>query len=651
MAALGEDARQFDHALSLHRDGEFDRAEFIYRAILAEDATHFDALLHLGTLQLQQGKADAAVELIRRAIANRASSAEAHSNLATALYAQRQFEPAIASYEEALSIDPDHAGANYGLGSTLCALGRMDEAIACYRRAVAVDPDYAEAEFSLGVALRDLKRNAEAADHFRAALAIDPDYVEARHELGRVLETMGEHADALTCFDAILAADPNHIQSLNQRGLVLQSLCRHEEALGSYQQALALEPRGETLLRMGVALREIGRIEQAHAAIEQAIDLQPRNPNAYVALFRSKPIAADDPYVAKARALEAEMDAFSALEQEELHFALGKVSAALVDPDCSFRHFVAGNRLKRQRIAYDERARLALHARLGRMFSADFIRSRRGCGHGSTLPVFIVGMPRSGSTLVEQILASHPKVAGGGERPDFGQAIAALGADSEAAPFPSRIPTLTGDDLRRLGELYLARLDTAIPADRSGVVERVTDKMLENFAMVGLIHLALPRARIIWTLRNPIETCLSCFTTVFADVPYACDLGELGRYYRACEAMRQHWASVLPAEVILEVQYEEVVRDFEAQAKRILAHCGLEWDPACLDFHTTDRPVRTASAAQVRQPIYHSSIERRRPDAILLKPLLDSLDMKVREQMTCDLECAPGGGHRLGNRI
>jgi hypothetical protein len=223
------------------------------------------------------------------------------------------------------------------------------------------------------------------------------------------------------------------------------------------------------------------------------------------------------------------------------------VAAGLADTDRSFRHFLEGNILKRRRTAYDERMRLDLHVHLTRMFDADFMQSRAGRGHRSMLPVFIVGMPRSGSTLVEQILASHPKIAGGGERPDFLRALIDAGVESEAAPFPARVPSLSADELSWLGERYIARLRTAIPVERVNDVERATDKMLENFAIIGLIHLALPLARIIWMRRDPVDTCLSCLTAAFADVPYACDLGELGRYYLSCEKMRRHWGTVLPA--------------------------------------------------------------------------------------------------------
>jgi hypothetical protein len=244
-------------------------------------------------------------------------------------------------------------------------------------------------------------------------------------------------------------------------------------------------------------------------------------------------------------------------------------------------------------------------------------------------PVFIVGMPRSGSTLIEQILASHPDIFGVGERADFPQALGQLvlrngGAASDLAA----ITALSAEQFALLGADYLRRLRDATGGNAAGETRpyrRITDKYLANFAYLGLIHMALPNARFIHSRRAPVETCLSCFSRLFDDVPFSYDLGELGRYWRAYDALMAHWVRVLPPGVMLEVRYEDVVADVEGQARRMLAHCGLEWDRACLSFHTKKRLVLTESAVQVRRPIYPTSVERWRPPPILLRPLLEGL--------------------------
>jgi Sulfotransferase family len=223
--------------------------------------------------------------------------------------------------------------------------------------------------------------------------------------------------------------------------------------------------------------------------------------------------------------------------------------------------------------------------------------------------------------LIEQILASHPLVFGGGERLDLKEIVEAIRG---ALPFPELFMVATEEQLRRLGSAYVDRIKTA--AERSPFCQRVTDKMPGNFVLVGAIHLILPNARIIHSCRDPVDTCLSCFSNSFqTGNSFAYELGELGRYYRAYHELMQHWREVLPQGVMVDVQYEELVADFEPQARRIVAHCGLGWDDACLAFDKTARPVRTLSMAQVRQPLFRSSVGRWRPDEEVLRPLLDGL--------------------------
>ena len=235
------------------------------------------------------------------------------------------------------------------------------------------------------------------------------------------------------------------------------------------------------------------------------------------------------------------------------------------------------------------------------------------------MPVFIVGMPRSGSTLIEQILAAHPRVHSGGEMHHFPLSLIAI----RGMNYPENVVGMTAEQIDDLGREYLKKATASMPKTAA----RFTDKLPNNVLYVGLIRLALPNARIVYAMRDPVDNCVSCFQQLFVDGQnFAYELGELGRYYRATEQVAEHWRHVLPADAMLEVQYEYVVADLESQARRIFDHCGLEWDDACLDFHKVERPVVTASAAQVRQPIYRSSVGRWRAYQDQLKPLLDALD-------------------------
>jgi hypothetical protein len=257
------------------------------------------------------------------------------------------------------------------------------------------------------------------------------------------------------------------------------------------------------------------------------------------------------------------------------------------------------------------------------------MQAKAGQGAPSTLPVFIIGMPRSGTTLVEQILASHPQVWGGGELMHLKEAVARLsGPEGAESPFgyPELVRLLDGAQLRALGAEYCEALRAAAPPTMMTTTTRMTDKMPANFLFAGLIALVLPNARIIHVKRDPLDTCLSCFSILFlGNQPHSYDLAELGRYYRAYLHLMEHWRQVLPPGAMLEVQYEEVVADLEGQARRIVAYCGLEWDDACLDFHRTERRVWTASSVQVRQPIYRQSLGRAEAYRHWLQPLLEAL--------------------------
>ena len=293
----------------------------------------------------------------------------------------------------------------------------------------------------------------------------------------------------------------------------------------------------------------------------------------------------------------------------------------------AFERYLAGNALKRREIGYDEAATLAMLQDIRNLFTPERVSALQGFGQRSDVPIFVLGMPRSGTTLVEQILASHPQVFGAGELELLPRLLARRGDRSGV-----EVDTvdLSAAMVCRVGAKYLADLRQLAPG-----AKRITDKMPANFALVGFIHLALPDARIIHVRRSPIDTCVSCFSTLFTvGHPYTYDLAELGRYHRAYQEMMEHWQRVLPAGVILDVQYEDVVADLDAQARRMLAHCGLPWDDACLAFYETERAVCTASAAQVRRPVYATSVGRWRAYQSSLQPLLQALDIDEDQPLT-----------------
>ncbi|HZS82331.1 MAG TPA: sulfotransferase [Stellaceae bacterium] len=614
----------------LFDNGRFSEAERLYEAILADAPRQFDALMRLATLRMQDGRLDSAIALLETAVNRNGASAEAVSALATALQLCQRYDEAIDAYDSAILLDPARAEPHYGLATVMTVQRRWDEAIACYRRALAIDPEYAEASCGLGTVLRLLGRHHEAIASFDRALAVDPDYADALLGRALALQAQMRHAEAVPCFERVLANDGGHAEAHLGLGASLQALDRYADAISHYEKALSIRPdHADARVTLGSALEELGRVAEAVDAYETAIKTAPRNARAYFALANAKPTAPGDRHVAAMEALLRDERALTPDSQIQLRFALAKALSDLGQDEQSFSHLLVGNALKRRTIDYDESAAISLFARIREVFTAELLASRDGAGHPSPIPVFIVGMPRSGSTLVEQILASHPRAAAVGERLDFRDAVRRVGGDSAAAPFPESVRVLNDERLRALGASYVTAIEAAaarLAGERRRAPRKIIDKTLVNFCFLGLIRLALPGARIIHTQRDPIDTCLSCFSKLFAsEQSFAYDLGELGRYYRAYASLMEHWRAVLPGEVILDVQYEALVEDVAGQARRLVAHCGLDWDDACLAFHETKRPVKTASVAQVRRPIYRSSVGRWRPSEAVLRPLIEGL--------------------------
>jgi tetratricopeptide (TPR) repeat protein len=648
-------AQTFRDAAMLHDQGRLQEAEQRYRIVLEADGRHFDALYRLGLIRLQQARfadaellfrravkvdprsADAQLHLavaltglkrhdeaIRRyekALALKPGYAEAHSNLGYALQSLERTEQALAHYEKALAINPGYAEARNNLGTALAALDRHEEAIAQYQAAIALRPSYAEAHRNLANALGVLERYEEAAGHYEKVLAILPNDAAARTALGNTLHRLDRTDEAIAHYEKVLTAFPAHAEAHTSLGNTVHRLGCTQEAIEHFRQALAVDPSDPGIYSsLGGALVALGRSAEASESFEKAIALAPRKAGFFWNLASVRHFSGDDRYFAAMLELAEHIDALDSDAQIDLHFALGKAFADVGDHKRSFAHLVRGNAHKRQQVTYDEEKALQRLDRIRRVFTADMLRGKAGLGNPSSAPIFIVGMPRSGTTLIEQILASHPKVFGAGELREMANLAGRIGG-ADVAAFPEAVQTLLGEELRRIGEQYVQAVTRLAPN-----AERITDKMPGNFSLAGLIHLALPNARIIHACRDPRDTALSCFSLLFSGaLEFTYDLAELGRYYRAYLKLMAHWREVLPEGIMLEVQYEDVVRDVESQARRIIAHCGLEWDDACLSFYKTERSVRTASATQVRQPIYQSSIGRWRPHEEELQPLLREL--------------------------
>ena len=576
-------------ALAAHQRGDFNAAEAHYRAVLRQTPAHADATHFLGVLAHQTGHHDAAFELMRRAI---------------------ELGPGSHLYRR-------------NLAGMLLELGRYDEAERCYREALALKPDYLAALTGLAKTYEAQKRFADALTVYEQALALEPRDLDILLGRGSVLMELVRRREALASFQqahAIAVHDPDKLERV---GLVLHAADAHDDARACFEEALTLRPDFvEAHHSLGVTFGDLGDLQRAEAEYREVLRLKPDHVGAYYNLAGLVRLRPADPLRVKLMQLMQAVATRPASEQILLNFTLGKIAEDERDYDRAFEYFLAGNQLQRIAVHYDE-ARHAMFCRscIG-SFDAEVITARKAAGTQDPTPIFIVGMSRSGTTLVEQILASHPQVHGGGE-----MQLLRRCAGLEAGPLasedqlPQRLAQLDNAGLTRIGERYVAALKVLAPR-----AIRVTDKLPGNMALVGLMHLALPRARIIHCVREPLDTCVSCFTKHFVTGhEFSYDLGVLGRFYRLYEELMRHWQTVLPPGCMLEVRYENVVNDLEGQARRLLAFCGLDWDDACLRFHEHRRTVRTASLAQVRRPIYASSIGRWRHYEKYLGPLKQAL--------------------------
>jgi len=505
-----------------------------------------------------------------------AAARQAYSQ-ALALHRKQRLAEAKALYSKVRGMFPEHPGALHGLGLIALHTSRPDEAAALLSRAAKAAPANGPIHSDLGTARLALGQYEGAALAFEAALRQQPLDDKARLGLGDALSILGRLDEARGAFRGLLPANP----------------------------AAAHFGLGNIALQLGDAL-------EARSHFERAILIAPKQAKYHRALAETARFTAGDSRLA---ALEMLLRANPGDDQNvELHFALGKAYDDLARYDEAFLHLKAGNDLHRKRAAYDESSVLAFFDRIKVAFSQAAMRTA-GAGSRSDLPVFVVSMPRSGSTLVEQILASHPDIHGAGELQFINDIVA------EVPNYPAGAATLPAKALATLGRRYLDRVRPLAPGAR-----RIIDKLPANFRHLGLIHLALPDAKIVHVRRDPMDTCFSCYSKLFlSGLNFACDLGELGRYHRMYDMLMAHWRAVLPAASLLEVEYEKLIGDFERQARRIVEFTGLAWDPRCLDFSRTERAVRTLSQSQVRQPLFTSSIGRWRHYEKHLQPLKDAL--------------------------
>jgi tetratricopeptide (TPR) repeat protein len=560
---------------ALRLAGDQERALACFREALKLNPDLAEAHSNLGQLLLERHQRQLALTHCRAAVRLRPNLAEAQNNLGNALRELGQLAEARTCYAEALKLEPELALTWSNMGQALQEEGNLREALGWYQQGLQRDPGSARIHCNLASALEELWDLERAAGHYRLALQLQPGYAEAHNGLGSVLHEQGNYPEALAQFREVLRLAPDQAGGHCNLGNLLEELGNFDEALASFREALRRDPDHPgawsllaTLLRNRLPAEDLEAIRRLLAR----------------------------PHLPPAKRLA-------------LHFGLAHVLDAQGGYTEAAEHLRLGNGLcrklwQKQGRAYDPQAHTQHVDDLIKVFSREFCATR-SFGLDTEVPIFIVGLPRSGTSLTEQILASHSRVHGAGELNYLRNSLDALPAAlNMTAPPLDVLPQLTPDAARQVARWHLARL-RALNAG----AERIVDKMPENYLYLGLIRTLFPRARIIHCTRDLRDVAVSCWMTNFRHIRWAADPDHIAARFRDYQRLMAHWRETLPGEVF-EVAYEETVSDLEGVARRLIAWCGLEWEDNCLAFHETARPVRTASVTQVRQPIYTRSVAR-----------------------------------------
>jgi tetratricopeptide (TPR) repeat protein len=664
MTIPAEAERALSEGLQQHRAGKVDAAASNYRRALEMAPDYADALHLMGVLELQAQRWDTASGWIEKAIALNDGAPAYHDHLAVVRRNQGRLSEAETGHRRALAIDPKFASAHNNLASTLHQAGRLGDALQSAKRALETAPKDVQIAVNAGVLFMQGRSFGGAADAFTQAVELEPNSAPLRERLGIALFRAGRAEDAEAAFREALRLAPGSTNAARWLVETLLTLERAEEAAVA-AMALTLETPGDAGLQAlaGVAAMRTGDIDTAEAACEAALASDGACLSAVVGLAviaasrgdvegaagRYREALALDPDCVDAFGNLANFGADGGLEAADadhmarligrkdlpedqratLAFGLAKYLELHGAGEAAWDWFVTGNLLRRAHLrgighVFDAiRHQETLEARR-RVFTPGFFAARESFGVESERPVFVVGLPRSGTTLVEQILASHPDVFGAGELRDM--PVMAIRHTptliGSGKIYPDCIAELSAVQIVGLADAYEAKLAARAPDDAL----RVIDKMPFNYLHLGLIHLMYPNARIVHCRRDLRDVGLSCFTTNFADThPWTTDLADIADYMKGYIGLMRHWRDVLPEGAMVEIDYEALIVDLEGESRKLIDAFGLEWNGACLDFHANDRVVTTASRIQVRRPIYATSVGRWRAREAELREMLARL--------------------------
>ena len=581
-----------------------DEAEDLLRRAIKLAPTFAKPHEDLGFLLVEQGRADEAVDILRNATRLDPESEMAHFNLGRALSLTGRGDEADASFEASFEINPERR--KLALAAEHHKEGRTDQAATVYREILRASPNNVDALRLLAGILVKESDYEEAENLLTRAVSLAPDFALAQLDLGDLYLEQNRYADAIGAFEKAVDLVPDTAKAHHRLGSALAPSGQTYAALDAYRKAIELYPEHVgAWIGVGHTLKTIGEQAEAIDAYRECIRLRPQNGEAYWSLANLKTYKLSDADIQEMKSILGSGDDITDQSAVNFRFALAKASEDKGDFDAAWEHYTEGNAWQRQLEHYDPVQTEVSNDEIVKVFDKAFVDRTSGLGLDSTDPIFVVGLPRSGSTLIEQILASHSMVEGTSELPYVGKVATSLNRNrADGVNYPFAVKELGESHLKALGRDYLQRAEVHRQTDKP----RFVDKMPNNFPSIGFINLMLPNAKIIDARRYPLDSTLSCYRQLFArGQTFVYDLADIGEYFLQYQRMMDHWHAVLPGRV-LTVQYEDMVTDFDNQVRRLLDYCELPWEDACATFYETERPVRTASSEQVRQPVYTRSV-------------------------------------------
>lgn len=589
------------------------------------------ALTHhnLGNSLHQQERYNEAIEQYENAIKLDPKLVEAYIHCGISHRMLQNYHKAIEYLHQALNLDKKNARAFHVLGMLYVDIEDYPRALECLENASGLSPTNAEYRVSFATILEKASLDYEAGIQYHQACESDQNYLDAFTLYANFLYEHHRYDEALESAQRAKQLAPQDLSILDQIGNIYQSMGNAELAIEEFNSSLLKEPkRLSSLIGLEQTYQDIGKLDTAIQICDEIIAINPDLPDGYILKSRIKKAKPEDG-LADALLKFVPKDELDTNTKVLLNFALGKVFDDQSNYAQAFKYYAEGNRLRNDELNYSKEADEMRFTRFIETFSEDFFQSHHHLGVKCDLPVVIVGMPRSATTLTEQIISSHPQVQAAGEVTFWSHAGTAMPLRlNTETPFPECVKEIISDQAQAIAAMYEATLKK-IAGPSIEPIRHITDKMPHNFMNLGLIALLFPNAKIIHTKRDPIDTCLSIFFQNFNDHhSYAFDLNNLAFHYRQYERIMKHWHKVLPGR-IFDIHYSDTIADPEYWSRQLISHIGLDWDDACLAPHKLERSVKTASHWQVRQPIYKSSVERWRHYEQYIQPLINGLNNNI----------------------